>query len=129
MEFRSKLEIAAILRAGRITLVGRSVPDQSAHTDHANLGFFLHHFAAPDGGAAMSRCIWSSRKMDAVGALKAASLDEIEESLRRDGIANRIVSLKGSRQRGLEYEVTERTEQGGNIIVRCKRVDAVSEPA
>jgi hypothetical protein len=29
----------------------------------------------------------------------------------------------------LEYEVTERTEQGGNIVVRCKCVDAVSEPA
>jgi hypothetical protein len=85
VEFRAKLE--SLQSYEQAELLWQDAPSQinPAHTYYANLGFFLHHSAAPDGASRDELALYLelARKMDAAGELKAASLQEIEESLRR----------------------------------------------
>jgi hypothetical protein len=85
VEFRSKLESLQSYEQGELLLQAAPSQINPAHTYYANLGFFLHHFAAPDSASRDELALYLelARKMDAAGELKGASLHEIEESLRR----------------------------------------------
>ena len=83
--FRPKLE--SLQSYEQAELLWRESPSQinPGYTYYANLGFFLQNFAAPDGASFDELALYLelARKMDAAGALKAASLPELEESFRR----------------------------------------------